>query len=114
MPPHVRNTAHQPEEAATATTAPRPGPFAALRHRDYRLLLSGEFIATLGQQMQTVAITYQVYQLHHSAVELGLLGLVRLIPVLVFSLAGGVWRIRWIAAACFSSRSPPCSAAPSP
>ncbi|MCA1724292.1 MAG: MFS transporter, partial [Thermomicrobia bacterium] len=72
-------------------TVPRDaGAFVALRHRDYRLLLSGEFIATLGKQMQTVAISYQVYQLHHSAVELGLLGLVRLFPVLLFSLAGGV------------------------
>jgi len=69
---------------------PRLGPFVAWRHREYRLLLIGEFIATLGQQMQTVAISYQVYQLHHSAVELGLLGLVRLLPVLLFSLAGGV------------------------
>jgi MFS family permease len=80
----------QPEEPGTLLVATRPSPFAALRHRDYRLLLSGEFIATLGKQMQTVAISYQVYQLHHSAVELGLLGLVRLIPVLLFSLAGGV------------------------
>src|SRR6476646_11139135 len=80
----------QPDERGTLAAAPRPSPFAALRHRDYRLLLSGEFIATLGKQMQTVAISYQVYQLHHSAVELGLLGLVRLIPVLLSSLAGGV------------------------
>ncbi len=79
-----------PDGAGALATAARPGPFAALRHRDYRLLLGGEFVSTLGKQMQTVAISYQVYQLHHSAVELGLLGLVRLIPVLLFSLAGGV------------------------
>ncbi|HEY8293319.1 MAG TPA: hypothetical protein VIG44_12560, partial [Thermomicrobiales bacterium] len=67
----------QPKEGGVLAVAARPSPFAALMHRDYRLLLSGEFIATLGKQMQTVAISYQVYQLHHSAVELGLLGLVR-------------------------------------
>ncbi len=36
--------------------------------------------------MQAVALTYQVYQLHHSTLELGILGLVRLIPALVFAL----------------------------
>jgi MFS family permease len=85
-----RSHGQQPDETGAVLLAARPGPFVALRHRDYRLLLSGEFIATLGKQMQTVAISYQVYQLHHSAVELGLLGLVRLIPVLLFSLIGGV------------------------
>lgn len=82
---------HDPRgNAATAPVGPPPGPFAAWRHRDYRLLVIGQCIATLGRQMQTVAITYQVYQLHHSALELGLLGLVRLFPMLAFSLVGGV------------------------
>ena len=81
---------HQPGETATVVTVPHPGAFTALRYRDFRLLLTGQFVATIGQQMQTVAITYQVYQLHHSALDLGLLGLFRLIPVLAFSLVGGV------------------------
>lgn len=84
-------TSHdQTEEAGAVAVATRPSAFTALRYRDYRLLLGGEFVSTLGKQMQTVAISYQVYQLHHSAIELGLLGLVRLLPVLLFSLAGGV------------------------
>jgi MFS family permease len=81
---------HRSGETATVVTVPPPGAFTALRYRDYRLLLTGQFVATIGQQMQTVAITYQVYQLHHSALDLGLLGLFRLIPVLAFSLVGGV------------------------
>ncbi len=83
-------TSHDRPEEASIVAAPRPSAYTALRYRDYRLLLGGEFVSTLGKQVQTVAISYQVYQLHHSAVELGLLGLVRLLPVLVFSLAGGV------------------------
>ncbi len=83
-------TSHDRPEEASIVAAPRPSAYTALRYRDYRLLLGGEFVSTLGKQMQTVAISYQVYQLHQSAVELGLLGLVRLLPVLVFSLAGGV------------------------
>lgn len=82
---------HRPsQETATVVVVPPPGAFTALRHRDYRLLLTGQSIATIGQQMQTVAITFQVYQLHQSALDLGLLGFVRLIPVLAFSLVGGV------------------------
>jgi MFS family permease len=67
-----------------------PGPFAAWRHRDYRLLIVGQGIGTLGGQLQGVALAYQVYALHQSPLELGGLGLVRLIPNLVFSLGGGV------------------------
>src|SRR5438309_435129 len=48
----------QPGETATVVTVPPPGAFTALRYRDYRLLLIGQFVATIGQQMQTVAITY--------------------------------------------------------
>lgn len=81
-------------ETATLVRERRSGPFTALWHRDFRLLLTGEFVSTLGRQMQTVIVTYQVYQFHHSALELGLLGLFRLIPVLIFSLAGGLFADR--------------------
>ncbi len=67
-----------------------PGPFAAWGHRDYRLLIAGQGIATLGGRLQAVALAYQVYGLHQSPLELGALGLVRLIPTLIFSLGGGV------------------------
>lgn len=87
----MSDTSHdQREDADTVTAATPTGPFAVWQHRDFRLLVIGQCIATLGRQMQTVAITYQIYQLHHSALDLGLLGLVRLIPMLVFSLVGGV------------------------
>ena len=75
----------------TARARPElPGPFAAWRHRDYRLLIAGQGIGSLGGQLQGVALAYQVYSLHQSPLELGGLGLVRLIPNLVFSLGGGV------------------------
>lgn len=64
--------------------------FAVLRHRDYRLLWSAELISTLGTQMQRVAIAWQVYQLTGEALKLGLLGLVRFAPIVIFGLFGGV------------------------
>lgn len=80
------------ERVAETATVPAPtlSPFVALRHHDYRLILSGRFLNTIGRQMQTVAISYQVYHLHSSALELGLIGLFRVLPVIVFSLVGGV------------------------
>ncbi len=65
-------------------------PFVALKHHDYRLLLFGRFINTLGRQMQTVAITLHVYQLTKDPQQLGFLALVRIIPVILFSIIGGV------------------------
>ncbi len=78
--------------AAATTTVPAPplSPFVALTHRDYSLLLVGRGVNTIGRQMQTVAISYQVYQLHHSALQLGLIGVFRIVPVVAFSLVGGV------------------------
>ncbi len=77
--------------AAVAPAPVRPlSPFIALQHRDYRLLLFGRAVNTVGRQMQTVAIAYQVYHLRGSALDLGLIGLFRVVPVVAFSLVGGV------------------------
>ncbi len=79
----------------------------ALRYRDFRFLWLGEMVSTAGMQMQLFAINWHVFELLRgqtfsvrvfgSALEmgseafgLGLLGLARVIPVLVFGLAGGV------------------------
>lgn len=64
--------------------------FNALRHRDYRLLWIGLLISVAGSQMQNAAINWQTYELTGSALALGGLGLARLIPIIFFSLAGGV------------------------
>ena len=43
-----------------------------------------------GSQMQTVAINWHVYLLTRSPLALGVLGLTRVVPIVVFSLWGGV------------------------
>lgn len=70
--------------------AKKPRVFNALRHRDFRLLWIGLLISVAGTQMQNIAINWHTYQLTASPLALGGLGLVRLIPILFFSLAGGV------------------------
>jgi MFS family permease len=64
--------------------------FAALRHRDFRLLWLGQIVSVTGSQMQLVAINWHVYVLTKSPVALGLVGLFRGLPVILCSLAGGV------------------------
>lgn len=64
--------------------------FQTFRHRDFRLLWTADTVAILGAQIQTVAIIWQVYELTGDELALGLLGLFRFVPVLLFGLYGGV------------------------
>lgn len=64
--------------------------FTALRHRDFRLLWLGQLVSVTGTQMQFVAINWHVYLLTKSPLALGGVGLVRILPIIVCSLVGGV------------------------
>jgi len=61
----------------------------ALRHRNYRLFMSGQAVSLIGTWMQTVAESWLVYRLTGSAVLLGVVGFANRIPVLLFSTVGG-------------------------
>lgn len=63
--------------------------FPALRYKDFRLLFTGQFISTIGNQMQLVAINWHIYLLTNSPIALGLVGLMRSLPIIIFSLIGG-------------------------
>ena len=60
-----------------------------LRHRDFRNLWIGQAISTLGGMIGTVAVPFQVYELTHSTLAVGMLGLAALVPLLVVPLVGG-------------------------
>lgn len=64
-------------------------PYAALRHADFRLLLTGRFITALGGQMLSFAIGWEIWLRTHNAFYLGLVGLVQVIPILILSLPAG-------------------------
>lgn len=64
-------------------------PYLALRYREFRLLFIGRFIATMGEQMVNVAIGWELYNRTGSALVLGFVGLVQVLPVLVLSLPAG-------------------------
>jgi MFS family permease len=65
-------------------------PYHSLRHRDFRHLWVAQFVSQCGSQMQVVAINWHVYLLTHSALALGFVGLTRVVPIIVFSMWGGV------------------------
>ena len=55
----------------------------------YRRLWTGITISQLGSQMTLVAVPVQVYDLTKSSLAVGMLGLVGLVPLIVFGLYGG-------------------------
>lgn len=59
------------------------------RHRDFRLLFVGRLVSFFGTMITYVAVPFQVYQLSHSTLLVGLLGLVELAALLVFAMLGG-------------------------
>ncbi|HKS29173.1 MAG TPA: MFS transporter [Pyrinomonadaceae bacterium] len=79
-----------PVKEVEISEEPRRSSFAALRHRDFRLLWLGQLISGTGSQMQLVAINWHVYILTRSPLALGIVGLVRVVPIIICSLVGGV------------------------
>jgi MFS family permease len=71
----------------------RPAPtrvLGALRHRNYRLFLTGQIISTVGTWMQSVAMPWLALQLTHSGFLVGLVLAVQFTPVLIGSPFGGI------------------------
>jgi MFS family permease len=64
--------------------------FTALRHRNFRLFFAGQFISLCGTWMQTVAQGWLVLQLTNSAFKVGLVSTLGSLPILAFTLYGGV------------------------
>ena len=61
-----------------------------LRYHDFRLIWSAEVLSQTGTQIQRVAVAWQVFELTGDPFQLGLLGLVRFVPLFLFGLVGGV------------------------
>jgi MFS family permease len=60
-----------------------------LRHREYRLLWSGQAISFMGTQVTYVALGFQMFQLTRSSLAVGLIALCELVPLLTMSFVGG-------------------------
>jgi MFS family permease len=62
----------------------------SLRHRNYRLYLTGQMVSVCGTWMQQVALSWLVYRLTGSATLLGVVGFATQIPVFALGAMGGV------------------------
>jgi MFS family permease len=70
-----------------------PSSFVALQHCNFRLLWAGQLVSFSGTMMQSAAILWHVSLLvpeDRKALALGMVGLVRIVPIVVFSLVSGV------------------------
>src|SRR5579864_9674765 len=62
----------------------------ALRHRNYRLFLTGQIISTIGTWMQSVAMPWLALELTHNGLLVGLVLAAQFTPVLIGSQFGGI------------------------
>lgn len=74
---------------AVAAKEPESEIGSAFRSRDFRLYQSARLLVILGAEAQSVAVAWQVYQITHSALDLGYTGLALFLPGLFFMLAAG-------------------------
>lgn len=62
----------------------------SLRHRNYRLYLTGQLVSVCGTWMQQVALSWLVYRLTGSATLLGAVGFASQVPIFALGPIGGV------------------------
>jgi len=77
-------------DAAETTAIPLPRLARALRHRDFRLFWTGNFLSNIGTWMQNIAQGWLVLRLTNSAFWLGVVGFAASFRILLFALIGGV------------------------
>jgi len=72
--------------------------FVALQHRNYRLLWIGLFVSFSGSMMQNAGLLWHVSLLvapERKGLALGMVGLVRVFPIVIFSMISGVVADAW-------------------
>src|SRR5262245_11059758 len=75
-----------------------PDSFVALRHRNFRLIWLSLLVSFIGSTMQSAAMLWHVSLLvspERKGLALGLVGLVKVAPIIVFSMVSGVVADAW-------------------
>jgi len=75
-----------------------PQSFVALQHRNFRLIWIGLLVSMTGSMMQNAALLWHVSLLvppERKGLALGLVGLVRVVPIVFFSILSGVVADAW-------------------
>ncbi len=74
-------------------SATQGSPLAALRNRNFRLLWAGQSLSLVGTLMQSACVPWHIATLvspDKRGLALGMIGLVKVVPIVVFALVGGV------------------------
>jgi len=77
---------------------PLPSAVSVLRHRNFRLIWIGLLLSFTGSFMQNAALLWNVSLLvppDRKGIALGLVGLVRVVPIIIFSMISGVVADAW-------------------
>lgn len=61
------------------------------KHRDYRLIFTGQLVSAFGSFLTIVALPVQIFELTKSSAMVGLLGTVQIVPLAVTALWGGAF-----------------------
>jgi MFS family permease len=77
------------EQPLAERLPPKHDPLAALKKPGFFLYTVSQLFSTIGQQLLWAVMAWQVYEISGSALNLGLLGLIRFVPALLMSLVGG-------------------------
>src|SRR6185312_7743982 len=65
--------------------------FGALRNRNFVWFWSGAFVSNIGSWIQSIALSWLVWEITHSAIALGAVNFASTVPILALSLFGGVF-----------------------
>lgn len=68
---------------------------APLRHRDFRLLLTGQTVSSFGNSISNVAVPFQLLALGASPLQLGITVAIETVAAVAFLLLGGAVADRW-------------------
>ena len=74
---------------------PQASKVSLWRNRDYMLLWGGQLVSSAGSQISQLAFPLLILALTHSPVQAGLVGALRALPYLIFSLPAGALIDRW-------------------
>lgn len=72
-----------------SATESQHDPYAALRHSGYRAFVVGRAVFMVGTQMQNATVAWLIYERLGSALALGYIGLVQIVPIVLLALPAG-------------------------
>ena len=88
--PVTESSAPQDSQPAQEAKSARVRPWGSLRHAQFRLLVGSGLLSAMGMQMREVINYWVVFDLTGSFLQLGILGSLRILPLVVIGLLGGV------------------------